>query len=144
MNKKPSEVIREKLEACGGEAKCPMLIKGPITIWLTDEGVNNSGYSDLCCAWEEFDLIVDEIRKLGGTMYRGDQAAQIGLKLGSVGFPLNTMDAFIAINFYNKKVGQKTTRRSTYYAAILAWAGICYNYKSMGKGGYVILTTEWR
>ena len=65
--------------------------------------------------------------------------AQKGKKIGSEDFPLETIDAYIGVKYYGAEIGKTTTRRSTYYAAILAWAGICYNYKSDGNalGGYI-------
>lgn len=72
-------------------------------------------------------------------MYFGANAAQKGLKIGSVDFPVDTIDAFVAIEFYGKTVGEKTTRRSTYYAAILDWAGIVTNH----WGGYITVKKEY-
>ena len=73
--------------------------------------------------------------------YKGDGAAHSGKLIGSEEFPENTIDAFIAVKFYGASVGGTTTRRSTYYATILAWAGICTNNKSArdGKGGFIKL-----
>lgn len=140
---KASERIAGLLSSFGGKAKCKMLRGEPLTIWLTKEGVRNSGFPDLVCEWHVFDAIVEKARELGGKMYRGDGGAQAGAKIGSPRLPLDTIDSFISLNFYGKKVGESTLRRSTYYSAILSWAGVCMNHRSDGKGGYIELITTW-
>ena len=87
---------------------------------------------------------LNKANELGGTMYRGDSAAQNGAKIGSDKLPLDTIDAFISLEFYGANIGNTTTRRSTYYSAILAWAGIVDNYRSKGKGGYIVVKPEFR
>ena len=136
---KPSDIIKRKLNEKHGEAECPMLKGDPQKIWLTKEGVVFSGYESLVCEWSIIDDIYNKLKELGGKMYRGDAAAQKGKKIGSEDFPLETIDAYIGVKYYGAEIGKTTTRRSTYYAAILAWAGICYNYKSDGNalGGYI-------
>ncbi len=141
---KVSQRIIELLNANGGKAECPMLKGEPLTIWLTSDGVKNSGFTNFVCEWDIFDAIVDKARELGGTMYRGDGAAQSGAKIGSKELPLDTIDSFISIEFYGNYEGNSTLRRSTYYAAILAWAGICQNKRSRGEGGFIVLNPEWR
>ena len=135
----PSEIIKRKLNAEHGEAYCPMLKNGSQKIWLTKDGVVPSGFQNLVCEWRIFDAIVEKAKELGGKMYRGDGAAQRGEKIGSDDFPIDTIDAFIGLKFYGARIGGSTTRRSTYYAAILAWAGICFNYRSDGIGGYIVI-----
>ena len=138
---KASDIIKSKLSAEHGESLCPMLKGDPQKIWLTQEGVVFSGYPNLVCKWEIIDDIMNKMKELGGKMYRGDGAAQKGRKIGSDEFPLDTIDAYIGIKYYGAQVGKSTTRRSTYYAAILTWAGICFNYKSDGNplGGYIVI-----
>ena len=139
-----SKKIIERLSRNGGIAECRMLRGEPLKIWLTKEGVRNSGFPDLVCEWRILDAIVEKARALGGKMYRGDGASQNGAKIGSKELPLDTIDAFISVEFYGNQVGRSTLRRSTYFAAILAWAEICKNMRSDGKGGYIILYPEWR
>ena len=141
---KASKTIAEKLRFEGGSASCPMLRGEPMTIWLTEKGVLNSAFPGFLCEWRIFDAIISETIRLGGRMAKGDSAAQNGARIGSEELPLKTMDSFISIMFYGKKKGETTLRRSTYYAAILAWAGICINTRSSnGEGGYIILDPDW-
>lgn len=146
QDSKVIKAIQDKFLACGGAAKMPMLKGAPLDIWVlsSGEGIGNSGFSALICEWDILDAIVKKANELGGRMYRGDTAAQSGAKIGSSEFPLNTIDAFIALEFYNGRVGESTTRRSTYYAAILAWAGIVENHRSTGQGGYITVKPEFR
>ncbi|MBP5444906.1 MAG: hypothetical protein J6Y28_01925 [Acholeplasmatales bacterium] len=143
-----SQRIFELLKAKGGKAMCPMLKGEPTTLYLSEFGVYNSGYMDLLCEWHILDAIVEKARELGGVMYKGDSASQSGAKIGSDALPLDTIDAYISINFYGNKVGNSTLRRSTYYSAILAWAGICTNNSARkapyGRGGFIKLFPEWR
>jgi hypothetical protein len=141
---KASQKIIDLLNKSGGKAYCSMLRGEPLQIWLTPKGVKNSGFPDLLCEWEIIDAIVEKAKELGGKMYRGDGAAQNGAKIGSNELPLDTIDAFIGLKYYGASVGKATTRRSTYYAAILAWAEICKNCRSDGKGGFIFLNPEWR
>lgn len=134
-----SSLIKRKLSEQNGIANCNMLKGLPIQIYLTKTGVAVSSFKDFICEWKIFDAIVEKARELGGTMYKGDSAAHNGAKIGSDELPLDTIDSFISLNFYNNKIGNSTLRRSTYYSAILAWAGICSNNRSKGKGGYIVL-----
>lgn len=140
------KVIQEKFIECGGKSKMKMLKGEPLDIWVDPlgKGVENSGYSQLICEWHILEAIVNKANELGGTMYRGDSAAQNGAKIGSDELPLDTIDAFISLEFYGANIGNTTTRRSTYYSAILAWAGIVDNYRSKGKGGYIVVKPEFR
>ena len=117
----------------------PMLKGNPLDIWVASSGngVENSGFPALVCEWRILEAIVKKANELGGIMYRGDAAAQKGAKIGSAELPLDTIEAFISIEFYGGSLGASTTRRSTYYAAILAWAGIVENHRSKGNGGYI-------
>ena len=140
------KVIQDKLLECNGKSKMQMLKGAPLDIWLSSsgEGIENSGYPALICEWHILEAIVNKANQLGGTMYRGDSAAQNGERIGSEGLPLDTIDAFISLEFYGGSVGATTLRRSTYYAAILAWAGIVENHRSKGKGGYITVNPEYR
>ena len=140
------KVIQDKFIECGGKSKMQMLKGDPLDIWVASsgEGVLNSGYKNLVCEWYILEAIVKKANELGGIMYRGDSAAQNGAKIGSPELPLDTIDAYIALNFYGAYEGASTIRRSTYYSAILAWAGIVENHRSKGKGGYIVVKPEFR
>lgn len=140
------KVIQDKLIACGGISKMAMLKGEPLDIWVssTGKGIENSGFSSLICEWQILEAIVNKANELGGIMYRGDTAAQGGAQIGSDEFSVDTIDAFIAMQFYGGSIGATTVRRSTYYAAILAWAGIVENHRSKGEGGYIVVKPEFR
>ncbi|NLN80012.1 MAG: DUF2089 domain-containing protein [Erysipelotrichia bacterium] len=142
--KSPSGHIKELLSASGGKAEVSMLRGEPMKIWATEEGVRNSFYPTLICEWRIFDAIVIRARELGGRMYRGDAESQQGKRIGSKEFSLDTIDAFISLKFYGNEIGSTTTRRSTYYAAILDWAKIARNNRSKGLGGYIQLSSNWK
>ena len=140
------KAIKDKFLQCGRIAKMPMLKGEPLDIWIASsgKGVENSGFPALVCEWNILESIVEKANELGGIMYRGDAAAQKGAKIGSPDLSLDTIEAFVSIEFYGGKVGASTTRRSTYYSAILAWAGIVENHRSKGKGGYITVKPEFR
>jgi hypothetical protein len=140
------KAIQDKFIECGGKSKMKMLKGEPLDIWVapSGEGVENSGFTQLVCEWHILEAIVKKANELGGVMYRGDSAAQNGAKIGSKELPLDTIDAFISLEFYGAKEGASTLRRSTYYAAILAWAGIVENNRSKGNGGYIVVKPEYR
>lgn len=135
--------IKNKFNECGGVAECPMVKGKPLKIWMTKEGVCNSAFPSLICEWRVFDAILEKAIALGGKMYRGDAAAQNGYKIGSEELPIDTIDSFISLNFYGKKMNETTLRRSTYYSAIMAWAGLCTNHRSDGEGGYILVNPAW-
>lgn len=140
------KIIQEKFLECGGKSKMPMLKGAPLDIWVSSsgEGVENSGFTALVCEWHILEAIVKRANELGGVMYRGDAAAQNGAKIGSEELPLDTIDAYISLEFYGSSIGSSTLRRSTYYSAILAWAGIVENHRSKGKGGYIVVKPEFK
>ena len=133
-----TKILKQKFNECGGEAYVPMLKGEDKLFWATEEGLYNNGFKGYLCRWEDFDLIMKKLEELGGMMYRGDSAAHGGYKLGSEELPLDTMDGFIALNIHKEQIGQSITRRSTYYAVVLAWAGIVKNRRgTKGRGGYI-------
>lgn len=140
------KVIQDKFLECGGKSKMPMLKGEPLDIWVEScgKGIENSGFTALVCEWHILEAIVKKANELGGIMYRGDAAAQSGAKIGSEELPIDTIDAFISLEFYGGSIGGSTLRRSTYYAAILAWAGIVENHRSKGKGGYIVVKPDFR
>lgn len=135
----PSAVIIRQMNKMKGRAYCKMLKGDPIEIRLTKTGVHPVSFPDFICTWEVFDAIMEKAQELGGKMYRGDAGAQKGAKIGSPELSVDSIDGFIALKFYGGEVGKATTRRSTYYAAILDWAGLCENCRSDGRGGYIKL-----
>ena len=140
------KVIQDKFLECGGKSKMAMLKGDPLDIWVdpSGKGIVNSGYKDFICEWHILEAIVKKANELGGIMYKGDAAAQRGERIGSPEFPLDTIDAYIALKYYGGCEGSVTTRRSTYYASILAWAGIVENHRSKGQGGYIVVKQEFR
>ncbi|HIY96856.1 MAG TPA: hypothetical protein H9729_04140 [Candidatus Borkfalkia excrementigallinarum] len=135
------KTMRDKLERDGGKSQLTMINGGIMNLWLSDSknGIINSRYSSLNCEFKILYAIYEKAVSLGGEMYLGANAAQNGQKIGGDGFPVDTIDAFISINFYGKKIGDKTMRRSTYYAAILDWAGFVTN----NRGGTITIKKEF-
>lgn len=142
-NNLPSDHLKTLLNNNGGKARVKMLKGDSMQIWATADGIRNASFPTLVCEWHIFDGIVAKARELGGKMYRGDAASQKGKKIGSGDFPLDTIDAFISLTYHGNQIGNSTLRRSTYYAAILAWAGIATNNRSDGSGGYIRLNPKW-
>ena len=148
VNGEDSNVIRklkEKIIESGGKAFMPVLKGDPVPFWLssTERGFESAGLKGVVLEWEIFDAIVNKANSLGGKMYRGDSAAQNGAKIGSEELSDSTIDGFISLEFYGAKIGNTALRRSTYYAGILAWAGIVTNHRSQGKGGYITVNKEY-
>lgn len=140
------DTLKRKLVGCGGTAQMAMLRGDPISIWLSEngDGIIAEGLKNVVLEWKVFDAIITKANELGGTMMRGDSAAHSGLRIGTENFPIETIDAFVAINFFNANEGDTTLRRSTYFSGILAWAGIVENHRSKGEGGYVTVCSEYR
>ncbi len=139
------QTLQEKIIECGGQALMPVLKGEPVPFWLssTKGGLESKGLRGVVLEWRIFDAIVKKAISLGGKMYRGDSAAQSGAKIGSDDLPLDTIDGFIATEFYGAHIGDTTLRRSTYYAGILDWAGIARNHRSQGQGGFITIAPEF-
>ena len=133
--------VLDKMAKEGGASQVRMINGGIMKLWLSERknGIINDRFSSLNCEFKILYAIYDKALSLGGKMYLGANAAQNGQRIGSDGFPVDTIDAFISLEYYNKKIGDKTMRRSTYYAAILAWAGLVTNH----RGGYVTVNKEY-
>lgn len=138
--------LKEKMLQCGGRSSMPMLRGEPIGIYLSPDGrgIIADSYRILVMEWRIFDAIVAKANSLGGEMFKGDAMAQRGAKIGSADFPLSTIDAYISTTFYGSRIGETATRRSTYYCAVLAWAGIVENNRSEGEGSYIRVNASFR
>ena len=134
------KTILDKLAHDNGRSQLKMLGGGVMEVWLSKngDGIKNDHYS-LNCKLKILYAIYEKAISLGGEMYLGANAAQNGQRIGSNGFPADTIDGFISIEFYNKNIGDKTMRRSTYYAAILDWAGFAINH----WGGFITIKKEF-
>lgn len=128
------KIILGKLANDGGSSEHIMLNRGIMKLWLSEknDGIRNSRYS-LNCEFKILYAIYEKAVSLGGTMYLGASAAHGGKRIGDKSFPVDTIDGFISLNFYGKKLKDSTLRRSTYYAAVLDWAGFAKNH----RGGYI-------
>ena len=134
------KTIRDKLERENGQSQFPMLKGGVMNFSLSNknDGIKNDHYT-LNCKFKILYAIYEMAVSLGGKMYLGASAANNGKRIGSDDLPVDTIDGFISIEFYNKKIGDKTMRRSTYYAAILDWAEFVTNH----WGGYITVKKEY-
>lgn len=138
--------LKEKMIKCNGKTFMQMLRGNPIEIWISNNGngIVTASLPNIILKWEIFDAIINKANSLGGIMFKGDSAAQNGAKIGSNELALNCIDSFISLKYYNAKIGDTTLRRSTYFSAILAWAGIVENKRSKGNGGYIIVNNEFK
>lgn len=135
------KIILDKLAQDGGES-CHAMINGKtIKFWLSEsgDGIMNDHYKILNCKFDILYAIYEMALSLGGTMYLGASAATAGKLIGSKEFPVDTIDGFISIEFYNRTIGDTTTRRSTYFAYILEWAGVATNH----RGGYITINKKF-
>lgn len=133
-------LILEKFSQGSGKGHYKMLKGKDMELWLNKDksGIQNSNFN-LTCDFESLYAVYEKAVELGGKIYLGATAAQAGKRIGSDDFSVDTIDAFVAINFYGGRIGDKCTRRSTYYAAILDWAGIATNY----WGGYMVIKPKY-
>jgi len=142
---KAVRLLKENLSASGGKSQMAMLRGDDVAIWFSSDkrGIIAEGLKSVTLEWEVFDAIIEKAVTLGGKMFRGDSAAHNGKRIGSDELPLDTIDAFVATTFFGAREGDSTLRRSTYYAGVLAWAGIVDNCRSHGEGGYILVKPEY-
>lgn len=119
-------IFIDKLEQSGGEAVIPMLKGHSMTIRLLENnnGIERIGKFKFKCSFQNLYTVYEKIIALGGKMNLGANEAHAGHRIGSEKLPVDTMAAFIAIEFYGKKIGDKTLRLSSYYSTLLDWAGV--------------------
>ena len=141
--------IKEKMEK-SGEAKFVMptlkKLKVPTHFWASEDGegiLTDKLSRYVVLKWEHFDAIVKKANSLGGRIYRGDDVAQSGGRLGA-DISENTIEGYVSMVCDKLPYGEKVTRRSTYYAGILAWAGIAEMHRSEGRGSYISITEPYR
>ena len=134
------KTMLNKLIRDGGKSQYRMLRGGIMNLWLSKngDGIENDHYS-LNCEFKILYAIYEKAISLGGEMHLGANAAQNGERIGNDDFPVDTIDGFISVEFYGKKIGDKTLRRSTYYASILDWAGFITNH----WGGYITVNKNF-
>lgn len=89
--------LQNRIVECGGESLMPVLKGEPVPFHLSarQDGLESDGLRGVVLKWEIFDAIVKKAISLGGTMYRGDSAAQNGARIGSDELSLDTIDGFI-------------------------------------------------
>lgn len=142
---KVSDVIKEKLKACGGRATVPSMCenRSGFEIVFTDMGIATKKLSNYVLEWEHFDEIVKKANSLGGKMYRGD--ANSGNKLG-YGIPHDCVDGFVASELLGREDGKSVTRTSTYYTGVLEWAGIAKRHPAEKnvEASFIAVNEEYR
>ena len=139
MNKKPSEIIREKILQNGGRAIVHSLTGKPYEIRHCSDGK-----SFLCdqlpikppYTYDVFDVIVDLLERQGG---KADKGAGRNAKLGQPRCEETTVVGAIAKYYAGKRDGESVFDPVFAMAAILERADIAHNER-----GYLELTANYR
>lgn len=143
---KISNIIKEKIAACGGHAAMPAL-RGPsidFRLSASGMGLETDKLPGYLMEWKHFDEIIKKVNSLGGKMYRGDNLPQQSNSKLGYEIPHNCMEGFIASALLGIDDGSAITRRSTYYSGILAWAGIVEVHRSQGQGSFITVKEKYR
>ena len=132
--------ILEKFKQNNGRGYFKMMNDKIMELWISADGkgVENSQYKCVC-DFVSLYAVYEKAIELGGKMYLGAKAAQDGKKIGSSDLSIDTIDAFVSMEFDGKDIGDTTTRRSTYYSAILDWAG----FVSKCRGGFIVVRPQY-
>ena len=139
MNKKQSEIIREKILQNGGRAIVHSLTGKPYEIrhcldgksFLCDQLPIKPPYT-----YDVFDVIVDLLERQGG---KADKGAGRNAKLGQPRCEETTVVGAIAKYYAGKCEGESVFDPVFAMAAILEWADIAHNER-----GYLELTANYR
>ena len=139
MNKRPSEIIREKILQNGGRAIVQSLTGKPYEIRHCSDGK-----SFLCdqlpikppYTYAVFDVIVDLLERQGG---KADKGAGRNAKLGQPRCEETTVVGAIAKYYAGKRDGESVFDPVFAMAAILEWADMAPNER-----GYLELTANYR
>ena len=139
MNKRPSEIIREKILQNGGRVIVHSITGKPYEIRHCSDGK-----SFLCdqlpikppYTYDVFDVIVDLLVRQGG---RADKGAGRNAKLGQPRCEENTVVGAIAKYYAGKREGESVYDPVFVMASVLEWADIAHNER-----GYLELTASYR
>lgn len=139
MNKRPSEIIREKILRNGGRVIVHSITGKPYEIRHCSDGK-----SFLCdqlpikppYTYDVFDVIVDLLVRQGG---RADKGAGRNAKLGQHRCEETTVVGAIAKYYAGKREGESVYDPVFVMASVLEWADIAHNER-----GYLELTATYR
>ena len=139
MNKRPSEIIKEKILRNGGRVIVHSITGRPYEIRHCSDGK-----SFLCdqlpikppYTYDVFDVIVDLLVRQGG---RADKGAGRNAKLGQPRCEETTVVGAIAKYYAGKREGESVYDPVFVMASVLEWADIAHNER-----GYLELTASYR
>ena len=139
MNKRPSEIIKEKILRNGGRVIVHSITGKPYEIRHCSDGK-----SFLCdqlpikppYTYDVFDVIVDLLVRQGG---RADKGAGRNAKLGQSRCEETTVVGAIAKYYAGKREGESVYDPVFVMASVLEWADIAHNER-----GYLELTASYR
>ncbi|MEI7616782.1 MAG: DUF2089 family protein [Actinomycetota bacterium] len=124
------KIIKEKLNASGGQANVPLYNKDNCDIKYdtTGKGLISTKIPPANqLTWEAFDAAVEVVIKNNGKAEKGK--ARSGAKLGSDGLSLDSIEGYIAHKVHNVQIGATAFGPGFVIAAVLDWAEICHNQR---------------
>ena len=129
-----SDIIKQKLIACGGRASVRS-IKGKLyEVWIVDES-HFSCENIVPYGYDIFDIIVNLLISQGGRAKKGSGRA----RLGDPKCEETTVAGAIIKNYFHKNVGESAFDPGFALFAIMEWAGIIKS-----EWGYVELTSAYK
>ena len=129
-----SDIIKQKLIACGGRASVRS-IKGKLyEVWIVDES-HFSCENIVPYGYDVFDIIVNLLISQGGRAKKGSGRA----RLGDSKCEETTVAGAIIKNYFHKNVGESAFDPGFALIAIMEWAGIIKS-----EWGYVELTSAYK
>ena len=129
-----SDIIKQKLIACGGRASVRS-IKGKLyEVWIVDES-HFSCENIVPYGYDVFDIIVNLLISQRGRAKKGSGRA----RLGDPKCEETTVAGAIIKNYFHKNVGESAFDPGFALIAIMEWAGIIKS-----EWGYVELTSAYK
>ena len=129
---KASDIVRNKLIACGGKTVVHTLQGKVHSIWIESSDTFACDKVPTSLTYDIFDVIVDHVVAHGGKARKGSGRGH----LGDSKCEEDTIAAAILENYWHSDTGLDP---GFIMIAILEWAGILHN-----RRGYVELTAEYR
>lgn len=129
-----SDMIRQKLAACGGRTTVRSIKGKNYEVWVVDES-HFSCENIVPYRYDIFDVIVDHLVSQGGKSRKGNGRA----RLGDPKCDETTIAGAIIKNYFHKEVGQSAFDPGFALIAILEWAGIVRS-----EWGYVELSEQYK
>lgn len=140
--RKPSQIVKDKMDANGGTIHIPLLNGDLCSIIANKDGQSFTSdklnHEKVSYEYRVFDVIVEHLLSSPGCAAKKGAGRGKEDKVGTGKCTVDTVLGNIAVNYMGKQYGESCFDPIFVLAAVLEWAGIAHNMR-----GKIQLTTEY-